>query len=297
MENKLLTVVIAYYNLRFFKETLDSLASQTDKDFCVFIGNDNSPEDPLNLIESYKGKLQVSYKKYNANFGGIDLTLQWKRCIDEVNTPYFMILGDDDMLSNNSVEEINKELKRNNQINVYRLSMLRINEEGKNITELMDYSDIDTSTDFIVKRAKNEVLSSLGEYVFSKKKYDKYGIVSFPKAFYSDNMMVLQYSDFGRVINIAQAISIIRVSKYSISGNEINNASINEAASKFYYNLVKKYINKFDETDIKYFLPYLLYGYKHKILPINIFDLLKLIIKYNGISIVTSILFKKVFND
>ena len=45
----MLAIVIPYYKYTFFEETLLSLQNQTNKKFNVYIGDDASPENPLDL--------------------------------------------------------------------------------------------------------------------------------------------------------------------------------------------------------------------------------------------------------
>jgi glycosyltransferase involved in cell wall biosynthesis len=52
----LLAIIIPYYKLTFFEDTLQSLAEQTCPDFKVYIGDDASPENPSELLEKYQGK-------------------------------------------------------------------------------------------------------------------------------------------------------------------------------------------------------------------------------------------------
>ena len=49
--NSMLAIIIPYFKLTFFEETLKSLASQTSKRFKVYIGDDASPEGPSNWLE------------------------------------------------------------------------------------------------------------------------------------------------------------------------------------------------------------------------------------------------------
>lgn len=42
----MLAIVIPYYKINYFEETLKSLSNQTDKKFKVYIGNDASENDP-----------------------------------------------------------------------------------------------------------------------------------------------------------------------------------------------------------------------------------------------------------
>lgn len=289
-----LTIVISYFNLRFFEDTLKSLILQEDQNFKILIGNDKSPENPAHIIEKYQKDRLIDYVVFEDNMGGKDLTLQWKRCLDYVNTPYFMILGDDDMISENTTKEFNKTIQETEkQYNVFRLCIQRINEQGEKISDLIRYKDNETSTSFIVKRAKNEVVSSLGEYIFSTQEYKKVGIKSFPKAFYSDNMMVLEISNFKTIKNIDKAISLIRVSKHSFSGNSDNEVHIRDAAALFHYELLEKHSDKFSNNELKYFLPYIFYGYKNKILPINLSKVLKWVFRFKGVDILVKILIQR----
>ena len=53
----MLAIIVPYYKLTFFDETLQSLASQTIKLFKVYIGDYASTENPVELLDKYKGKL------------------------------------------------------------------------------------------------------------------------------------------------------------------------------------------------------------------------------------------------
>ena len=48
----MLAIVIPYFKLTFFEETLQSLANQTDQRFKVYIGDDASLENPSDLLEN-----------------------------------------------------------------------------------------------------------------------------------------------------------------------------------------------------------------------------------------------------
>ena len=77
----MLAIVIPYYKIDFFSETLNCLANQTNKQFHVYIGNDASPTDPSSLLDNYKDTIKFTYKKFNNNLGGYSLVKQWGRCI------------------------------------------------------------------------------------------------------------------------------------------------------------------------------------------------------------------------
>ena len=101
----MLTIVIPYYKISFFETTLKSLSSQTNKNFKVVIGDDASPNNPLQLLEKYKDDFDFIYKRFDSNLGSMSLVNQWNRCL-EINTlsQWTMILGDDDVLDPNVVQ-------------------------------------------------------------------------------------------------------------------------------------------------------------------------------------------------
>ncbi len=100
----MLAIIIPYYKLTFFEDTLESLANQTNQDFKVYIGDDASPDNPTDLLNRYKGKFDFHYHRFQTNLGGKSLTQQWDRCIGlSASEQWIMILGDDDFLSNSVV--------------------------------------------------------------------------------------------------------------------------------------------------------------------------------------------------
>ena len=100
----MLAIVIPYYNIKFFDKTLESLSNQTDKRFAVYIGDDNSPNNPEGLISKFASGLTVKYVRFEENWGSYSLAKQFERCVDLLqDEQWIMILGDDDVLDKNCV--------------------------------------------------------------------------------------------------------------------------------------------------------------------------------------------------
>jgi GT2 family glycosyltransferase len=105
----MLAIVIPYFKRTFFEATLQSIANQTDKRFKVYIGDDSSPENPVDLLEHYKGAFDFDYRRFKHNLGGVSLVKQWERCIAMTKEEeWVMILGDDDVLGTNVVETLHE---------------------------------------------------------------------------------------------------------------------------------------------------------------------------------------------
>lgn len=238
-----ITVVIPFFKIEFFKECLESLNNQEVRNFEIIVGNDASKSDAKSIINNFKD-LSVKYLDFDNNLGGINLVDHWIRCVGQVQTEYFIILGDDDKLSKNAISEFYK-IEANNKYSVYRYDVKLIDGAGKEISENIRYIDKETSLDFFIKKFHNEVRNSLGEYIFKLEDFKKYGIKKFTKAFYSDNWMITIYSNFGSIKNIEDATSYIRVFKGSLSGNSDNKLIITKVGWYFYFHFLFNYFNRF----------------------------------------------------
>jgi len=276
-----ITIVIPYFKLDFFEATLLSLSAQDNDQFSVFIGNDNSPQDPSSLIRKFESKLDLKYFCFTDNLGGTSLVDHWKRCLKYVDTDWFMILGDDDMLSPNAISEFYSNLENKLVSKVFRFST-QIIDEFENRSKIHSYSDSLVSSEFIYKKTKNEVRSSLSEYIFQTSDFKNFGIKSYPKAFYSDDMMVLLYSNFGKITNISNATAFIRITNKSLSGNTENKKSIELAGFQFYFELVVRYSSYFNVQQLSLFLNKIMKGVLQKKIKLSVYEFFLLCIKKIG---------------
>lgn len=245
----MLAIIVPYYKYTFFEAALQSLANQTNKNFKVYIGDDCSPENPRDLLEKYKGKIDFSYQKFDYNLGKDSLVKQWQRCLDLTSAEeWFIILGDDDVLSDNYIQSFYDNIDNvNNQYNVVRFASCNIDENGNQTSDIFQNPVIESAVDFFFKERR----SSLSEYVFNKKKALEVGFKDFPLAWCTDILAVLEMSDFGNVYTINDAIAYIRVSDKSISGNKKLDKLKSQAAFDFLeYLLNKKVFNSFQKKEL-----------------------------------------------
>lgn len=252
-----LAIVIPYFNYTFFEATLDSLAGQTDNRFNVYIGNDCSPEDPKPLLEKYKKVLQFQYVAFENNLGGKSLVKQWERCIVEVkNEDWIVILGDDDVLSKNYIEEFYKNLEEieKQQINVIRFATRVINEKDEIITDVYTHPKIESSIDFLFRKLKGGTRSSLSEYVFRKKDIFSVGFKDFPLAWHSDELAVLEFSEFKSIYTIINSIVSVRLSSINISGKRDDMKIKNVSTFNYYLYLLQRKASFFenDQKELLY---------------------------------------------
>lgn len=243
-----LAIIIPYFKLTFFRETLESLASQTNQRFTVYIGNDASTENPEVLLKSFEGKFNFKYKKFESNLGETSLTRHWGRCIEMIeDEEWFMILGDDDYLSSNVVQELysNEEIINSEEISVIKLNSTVI--DGENEVQFRKKREPllkSTISHFFDKFGK-EGRSSLSEHFFRKSKYVKYGFRDLPFAWHSDDLALLEFSEFGVILFLENATCYVRISLESITGNKTKYFEPKRMASKMFFDLLCENLNKF----------------------------------------------------
>ena len=238
-----LAIVIPYYKIDYFEETIKSISIQTDKRFTLYIGNDASLNNPLPTINKYLKENEYNYFEYKENYGGKNLALQWERILENVQEEWFQILGDDDIIPVDFVDVFYKNLPNvtKENISVIKFSHKFIDENG-NIFRLFNYSfNYIEASEFLMKKVLGEVASSLSENVFRRDFYEKYRFEKLPLAWGSDDLAILSFSNFGKIFYINDTSVLVRFSEKSISGSESLTNEKENAIDIFRYLLVTKF--------------------------------------------------------
>ncbi|MEG0925735.1 glycosyltransferase family 2 protein [Chryseobacterium sp.] len=246
-QNKL-AIVIPYYKIDFFEETLKSVAAQTNKNFTLYIGNDASPNDPLPIIQKYFEVGTYHYFDYKKNIGGQNLALQWERILENVQEEWFQILGDDDMISENFVDVFYQSLPlvETKKISVIKFSHQWIDEDDQVIEDFdYDFSELKPS-EFFIKKYTHEIQSSLSENIFKLDSYKKIGFQKMTLAWGSDDLAIFLFAQGNNILYTKNSKVKVRISGSSISGSD----HLDDQKQKAYFELkeilVTQYSSLFD---------------------------------------------------
>lgn len=242
-----LAIVIPYYKIDFFEETLKSVAAQTDKQFKLYIGNDASPYNPLPLIQKYFPDGNYHYFNYEENLGGKNLALQWERILENVTEPWFQILGDDDVVPADFVATFynNLPVVDENKITCIKYAHKWIDEIGEIIIEFINENKVINSIDFFQKKYLNEVKSSLSENIFLYDMYKRYKFYKLPLAWGTDDLAILTFSNFGYIHYIPTTMVMVRISEKNISGRQDNLHEKDLAQNSLQQVVINNFINLF----------------------------------------------------
>lgn len=244
----MLAIIIPYYKQTFFEATLQSLVSQTDKRFKVFIGDDASPDSPANLLEKYKGQFDFVYHRFESNLGATSLVSQWKRCIDlSMDEEWIMILGDDDVLGETVVASwYENHVYFNLKSNLVRFASKLIFEKSNTISALYTHPVWENATDSFYRKLKEVSRSSLSEYIFSRASFEKHGFYNYPLAWNSDDHAWLEFSDDKPIYTINGSVVFVRMSLLNITGNRNNILDKNLSEIEFYKFLISNRFKFYD---------------------------------------------------
>ena len=246
----MVAIIIPYYKFTYFEDTLYSLASQTDKRFKVYIGDDASPEDCTSLLQRFEGQFDFEYHRFEDNLGGTSLTQQWERCIGLIDDNVFhwlMILCDDDVMSENCIAEFYVNLPNiiESDTKVVRFAT-KINDMGQNgLSPLYTHPILERSADFFYRRFTNQTRSSLSEYVFKKSSYLKYGFHNYNLAWYADDRAWLEFSEFKYIYTINSCYVIFRLSHENISRSGYKILEKQQVTYMFFKFVINDYFYKF----------------------------------------------------
>lgn len=115
MKNNDLTIIIPVFErIDFFEEALESALNQT-KEAEILVMDNGSSHNKFKEICELKSK-NIRYIKNEKNIG---MFSNWNKGIKNCNSKYFLILGDDDILDLDYVEEFYENLSKYPNIDIY----------------------------------------------------------------------------------------------------------------------------------------------------------------------------------
>lgn len=195
--SKPLAIVIPAYKSTFLRETLESIANQTDNRFTLYIGDDCSPHDLKSIVDEFKNRINIIYHRFEENLGGKDLVAHWERCIALTDgEPYIWLFSDDDTMDSHCVESFNSlpdQIKDNSLVH-FNIKMIDV-LDGGNVKDLPAFPPKLSAGDYLEAKLRGKVVSYVIEFVFSRKLYDKVGgFQNFDLAWGSDFMTWLKMS-------------------------------------------------------------------------------------------------------
>lgn len=203
MKTKLAVVIPAYKKI-FFRQTLESLAKQSDRRFKVYVGDDDSPEELQPVVDEYSALLDITYVRFGMNLGRKDLVAHWRRCLEMVgNEDFVCLFSDDDIMEENCIGQFYACLENNPDYDVYHFNINIIDKAGTVISEPELFPEYISPVKFFEELYMGHIDARMPEFIFRTSILKSKGFVSFPRAYRSDNATVISCSSGTGIRTIA----------------------------------------------------------------------------------------------
>lgn len=123
------TIGIPAFKSLFLRECIDSIIAQTYRNFELIIVNDKSPENIDLIVNDYQDE-RIHYYKNEKNTGAEHVVDNWNKCLSYAKGEYFILMGDDDKMETNYLEEFNRLINQHPNLGVYHCRVKVINENS-----------------------------------------------------------------------------------------------------------------------------------------------------------------------
>lgn len=221
MENlgERLAIVIPAYKLEFFKQTVESIANQTCKEFTLYIGNDASSTNFALIADFYRDSINIVYKRFEENLGRLDLVAHWERCIDMIQDEQWVwLFSDDDLMENNCVELFYNHIRGHKSNGLLHFNIDIINENGLEIFKKKRFPSHFLTSEYFANSINGRVYSCVVEFIFKRELFDQVnGFEAFDLGWSSDTATWMKLSLNSGITTIDGAYVKWRLSKINIS--------------------------------------------------------------------------------
>ena len=215
-----LAIVIPAYKATFLAAALDSIAAQTCQDFTLYIGDDCSPNNLEEIVDKYRDKINLVYKRFDTNLGGKDLVAQWERCIDMTQgEDWLWLFSDDDVMEKNCVEEFYKTIKEKPKAGLIHFNVNCLDNATGKILPLPKFPDFCSSKFYLDEKLKGHLISFVVEFVVRRDVFfDNGRFQNFDLAWGSDFISWVKFSDAAGGIDTCEKAKVLwRKSNENIS--------------------------------------------------------------------------------
>lgn len=182
------SIGIPAYKASYLKECIDSVLSQTYQEFEVIIVNDASPENIDTIISDYDSR-HIRYYKNDQNLGAANVVDNWNKCLSLASGNFFILMGDDDKLEPNYLEEFLKLILQYPSCHVYHCRSIIINEKSNVVSVTEPRPEFESVYDSVLQRIKGHRSSFISDHVFRTETLkNNGGFYKLPLAWGSDDI-------------------------------------------------------------------------------------------------------------
>lgn len=263
------SIVIPCYKDIFLRECIDSILKQTYSNFELILVNDGSPYHLDEIITSYKDD-RIRYYKREQGFGAKRLVGNWNDCLQYVVGEYLIMMGDDDKLLPNCLQDYIDLIEKFPHLDIYHTRYEYIDEKGDVTGVVKDGPDWETVYSLMWNCWFGERPIAIGDSLYRVEALrERGGFYNIPYAWHSDRISAFIMATKTGIANTHVPGFQFRMSRYEISSDvSLTGEKIRawygakdwykiffadqptDVEDIFYYQSLKKNLTKFVENEI-----------------------------------------------
>ena len=217
------SICIPAYKSEFLRECIQSILSQTLDNLELIILNDCSPEPVEEVVSGFEDS-RITYVKNSSNVGSLNLVDNWNKCLSLAHGEYIMIMGDDDLLEADYLEEFSKLIAKYPGLDVYHCRSKIIDDDGNTVMLTPSAPEFETVYDSIWHRLRQYRSNYISDYLYRAETLrQREGFYYLPLAWGSDDITAFIASAEKGIAHSNRPVFNYRSNRLSITstGNDL----------------------------------------------------------------------------
>lgn len=216
----LVSVVMPAFKAAYLEATLETILSQSFRDFELIIVDDASPDDLRSIVERHPDP-RLRYQRNSTNIGSRSLVENWNLCLSLARGRYFVLASDDDLYHPDYLTSILALAERHPNCGVFHSRVSIIDGQGREIGRTHSCPEWESWDDFLWHRLRLVRTHYVPEFMFRTEALRvSGGFVDFPFAWNSDTATAVRVGMDGGICCVPELLVQWRSSGANISTSD-----------------------------------------------------------------------------
>ena len=189
MDQPMMTIGLPIVKTEFMLESIQSALGQTYHNFEVVILNNGKTASKKEEIRQMISEFSDDRIKYHENEEKLSIVGDWNKVLSYANGEYFVLIGDDDVMEPNYLEEVSVLIGKYPDLDVFHCRSYIINEKSEKIALTPSWPEYETVYDNMSHRIKGLRLQYISDFVYCTQALNQAGgFYNLPQAWGSDDI-------------------------------------------------------------------------------------------------------------
>lgn len=227
------SVILPAYKKSFLQEAIESILSQSYRDFELVVVDDASPENLKEVVDEFSDS-RLSYHRNEKNLGGKSLVDAWTHAMQYATGTFCVLASDDDIYHQDYLKEMIMLSEKYPSVDIFHCRTGNINANGK-ISSYGDcHYEYETCLEFLYFRGVKRYTQIAPDFMFRIDAWKNIGgFVDFPVAYFSDDATWFSLALKNGIVCSKKMLFLARNSGINISNSTGNSVPKVEATLAF----------------------------------------------------------------